>query len=144
LPPELVTKKIWEHRFEDIRNFEQYLSNNGVVVRKFFLHLSKKEQKRRFLERIENPDKNWKFSASDAAEREHWDEYMEAYEDMIRHTATKASPWYVVPADNKWFTRIIVSAAVIETLASLDLHYPEVGKDQLKELAATKAALLKK
>jgi len=144
LPPELVTKKIWQHRFEDIRNFEQYLSNNGVVVRKFFLHLSKKEQKRRFLERIENPDKNWKFSASDAAEREHWDEYMDAYEDMIRNTATKESPWYVVPADNKWFTRIIVSAAVIETLASLGLHYPAVGKEKLKELAAAKAALLKK
>ena len=144
LPPELVTKKIWKRRFEDIRNFEQYLSNNGVVVRKFFLHLSKKEQKRRFLERIETPDKNWKFSASDAAEREHWDEYMEAYEDMIRNTATKESPWYVVPADNKWFTRIIVSAAVIETLASLDLKYPEVGRDKLKELAATKAVLLKK
>jgi PPK2 family polyphosphate:nucleotide phosphotransferase len=144
LPPELVTKKIWPHRFEDIRNFEQYLSNNGVVVRKFFLHLSKKEQKRRFLERIENPDKNWKFSASDAAEREHWDEYMDAYEDMIRNTATKESPWYVVPADNKWFTRIIVSAAVIETFASLGLHYPAVGKEKLKELAAAKAALLKK
>jgi len=144
LPPELVTKKIWEHRFEDIRHFEQYLANNGVVVRKFFLHLSKKEQKRRFLERIENPDKNWKFSASDAAERQHWDEYMEAYEDMIRQTATKESPWYVVPADNKWFTRIIVSAAVIETLASLDLHYPIVDQDKLKELAAAKATLLKK
>jgi len=144
LPPALITKKIWEHRFEDIRNFEQYLSRNGVVVRKFFLHVSKKEQKRRFLERIENPDKNWKFSASDAAERGHWDEYMAAYEDMIRNTATKESPWYVVPADNKWFTRIIVSAAVIETLASLDLKYPTVGKDKLKELAAAKAALLKK
>jgi len=144
IPAELVTKKIWEHRFEDIRNFEQYLSNNGVVVRKFFLHLSKKEQKKRFLERIENPDKNWKFSASDATEREHWDEYMAAYEDMIRNTATKESPWYVVPADNKWFTRIIVSAAVIETLASLGLKYPDVGKDKLKELAAAKAALLKK
>ena len=144
LPPELITKKIWEHRFEDIRNFEQYLSHNGVVVRKFFLHLSKKEQKRRFLERIENPDKNWKFSGSDAAEREHWDEYMDAYEDMIRHTATEASPWYVVPADNKWFTRVVVAAAVIETLASLNLNYPEVGKDKLKELAAAKAALLRK
>ncbi len=144
LPTELVTKKIWEHRFEDIRNLEQYLSRNGVVVRKFFLHLSKKEQKRRFLERIETPEKNWKFSASDAAEREHWDEYMAAYEDMIRQTATEASPWYVVPADNKWFTRIIVAAAVIETLASLGLEYPEVGPDKLKELAAAKAALLKK
>src|SRR5271167_1391449 len=144
VPTELITKKIWDHRFEDIRNFEQYLSNNGVVVRKFFLHLSDEEQKRRFLERIETSDKNWKFSASDAAEREHWDEYMEAYEDMIRNTATEKSPWYVVPADNKWFTRLVVAAAVVETLASLDLNYPEVGKDKLKELAATKAALLKK
>jgi PPK2 family polyphosphate:nucleotide phosphotransferase len=144
IPPSLVTKDIWKQRFEDIGNFEQYLSHNGFVVRKFFLHISRKEQKRRFLERIENPDKNWKFSASDAAEREHWDDYMEAYEDMIRHTASKAAPWYVVPADNKWFTRVVVAAAVIETLADLDLHYPEVGKDQLKELAAAKAVLLKK
>jgi PPK2 family polyphosphate:nucleotide phosphotransferase len=144
VPPELITKKIWEHRFEDIRSFEQYLSNNGVVVRKFFLHLSNEEQQKRFLERIETSDKNWKFSASDAAEREHWDKYMEAYEDMIRNTATEKSPWYVVPADNKWFTRVVVAAAVVETLASLDLKYPEVGKDKLKELAATKAALLKK
>ncbi len=144
LPPERVGKKIWEHRFADIRNVEQYLSRNGVVVRKFFLHLSKKEQKRRFLERIETPDKNWKFSASDAAERAHWDEYMAAYEDMIRHTATEESPWYVVPADNKWFTRIIVSAAIIETLDSLGLQYPEVGQAQRQALAATKAALLKK
>jgi len=144
VPPSLVTKHIWKERFEDIRHFEQYLTHNGVVVRKFFLHLSKKEQKRRFLERIDNTEKNWKFSASDAAEREHWDDYMEAYEDMIRHTATEEAPWYVVPADNKWFTRVVVGAAVIETLASLGLEYPEVGEDKLKELAATKKALLKK
>ena len=144
IPPSLVTKNIWTERFDDIRHFEQYLTHNGIVVRKFFLHVSKKEQKRRFLERIENPDKNWKFSASDASEREHWDDYMEAYEDTIRHTATDQAPWYVVPADNKWFTRVVVAAAVIETLASLDLKYPEVGKDKLKELAATKKALLKK
>jgi PPK2 family polyphosphate:nucleotide phosphotransferase len=144
IPSPLVTKNIWTERFDDIRHFEQYLTHNGIVVRKFFLHVSKKEQKRRFLERIENPDKNWKFSASDAAEREHWDDYMEAYEDTIRHTATDQAPWYVVPADNKWFTRVVVAAAVIETLASLDLKYPEVGKDKLKELAATKKALLKK
>ena len=144
LPPELVTKHIWKERFEDIRNFEQYLTNNGVVVRKFFLHVSKKEQKRRFLERIENPDKNWKFSANDAAEREHWDDYMAAYEDMIRHTSTEAAPWYVVPADNKWFTRVVVAAAVIETLASLNLAYPEVGEDKLKELAAAKVTLVGK
>ena len=144
IPPSLVTKNIWEQRFEDISNFEQYLAHNGVVVRKFFLHVSKKEQRRRFLERIDNPDKNWKFSASDAAEREHWSDYMEAYEDMIRHTASEEAPWYVVPADNKWFTRLVVAAAVIETLDSLDLNYPEVGKDKLKELAVAKAALVKK
>ena len=144
IPPSLVTRNIWEQRFEDIRHFEQYLAHNGVVVRKFFLHVSKKEQRRRFLERIENPEKNWKFSANDAAEREHWDEYLEAYEDMIRRTASREAPWYVVPADNKWFTRVVVAAAVIETLASLGLKYPEVGKDKLKELAQAKAALMKK
>ena len=144
IPPALVTPDIWKQRFEDIRNFEQYLARNGVVVRKFFLHVSKQEQRRRFLERIDNPDKNWKFSASDAAEREHWAKYMQAYEDMIRHTASEEAPWYVVPADNKWFTRVVVAAAVIETLASLDLKYPEVGKDKLKELAAAKAALRKR
>ena len=142
LPPDLVTKDIWKERFQDIRNFERYLTRNGVVVRKFFLHVSKKEQKRRFLERLETPEKNWKFSASDMQERGHWDEYMEAYEDMIRNTATKEAPWYVVPADNKWFTRVVVAAAVIDTLASLDLKYPEVGPDKLKELAAAKRALL--
>jgi PPK2 family polyphosphate:nucleotide phosphotransferase len=144
VPPQLVTKNIWEQRFEDICNFEQYLAHNGILVRKFFLHVSKKEQKRRFLERIENPEKNWKFSASDSAERGHWDEYMEAYEEMIRNTATKHAPWYVVPADNKWFTRVVVAAAVIEALASLDLAYPEVGPEKLKELAEAKRGLLKK
>ena len=144
VPPELLTKKVWEQRFEDIRNFERYLYHNGILVRKFFLHVSKKEQKRRFLERIETPEKNWKFSANDAAERDHWDEYMEAYEDMIRHTATRHAPWYVVPADNKWFTRVVVAAAVVEALDSLNLAYPEVGPKQLKELAAAKEALVKK
>jgi polyphosphate kinase 2 (PPK2 family) len=113
-----------------------------VVVRKFFLHVSKKEQKRRFLERINEPTKNWKFSANDAKERDHWDAYMEAYEDTIRGTATKESPWYVVPADNKWFTRLVVAAAVIETLASLELAYPKVGEEKLKELAAVKRVLM--
>jgi PPK2 family polyphosphate:nucleotide phosphotransferase len=144
VPQRLLTKRIWDERFEDIRNFEQYLTHNGIVVRKFFLHVSRKEQKRRFLERIENPEKNWKFSASDTAEREHWDEYMEAYEDMIRNTATKHAPWYVVPADNKWFTRVVVAAAVVEALISLDLAYPEVGPDKLKELATAKRELVKK
>jgi PPK2 family polyphosphate:nucleotide phosphotransferase len=144
LPRELVTKHIWQERFEDIRNFEQYLTRNGIVVLKFFLHLSRKEQKRRFMERLENPEKHWKFSSSDMAEREFWDDYMKAYEDMIRHTATQCAPWYVVPADNKWFTRVVVAAAVIHALSGLDLCFPEVGKPKLKELAAAKAALEKK
>ena len=142
LPPELVTKDIWEERFQDIRHIERYLTRNGVVIRKFFLHVSKEEQKKRFLERIEEPEKHWKFSADDIKEREYWDDYMEAYEHMIQNTATKHAPWYVVPADNKWFTRVVVAAAVIEALASLDLHYPEVSKEKLKELAAAKRALL--
>src|SRR5947199_7334615 len=129
LPPKLVGKQIWAERFEYIRNFERYLARNGVVVRKFFLHVSKKEQRQRFLERIEDPLKNWKFSSNDAAERDFWDDYMHAYEEMIQETATKHSPWYVVPADNKWFTRVVVSAAVIDKLASLDLQYPDVGED---------------
>jgi polyphosphate kinase 2 (PPK2 family) len=144
LPPTLVTQRIWKERFQDIRCFERYLARNGIVLRKFFLHLSKREQKRRFLQRIENPDKNWKFSSSDAAEREHWDDYMAAYEDMIRNTATRESPWYVVPADYKWFTRVVVAAAVIDALASLDLSYPKVHPDKLKELAAAKRRLLTK
>src|SRR5512137_951396 len=136
LPPELVTKDIWKDRFQEIRCFERYLARNGVVIRKFFLHVSKKEQKKRFLERVENPAKNWKFSASDMGERQFWGQYMEAYEDMIRQTATKDAPWFVVPADNKWFTRVVVAAAVIDALASLNLSYPEVGEAKLKELAA--------
>ncbi len=144
VPPQLVGKEIWSERFEDIRNFEQYLARNGVVVRKFFLHVSKKEQKRRFLERIDDPMKNWKFSSSDTAERDFWDKYMEAYEEMIRETATKHAPWYVVPADNKWFTRVIVGAAVVDALADLDLAYPKVGEDKLKELATAKSKLLKR
>jgi len=144
LPPQLVGKRIWEERFEDIRNFEQYLTRNGVVVRKFFLHVSKKEQKRRFLERIDNPSKNWKFSSNDASERDFWEDYMEAYEEMIQGTATDEAPWYVVPADNKWFTRVVVAAAVIETLASLNLAYPEVDQSKVKELNAAKKKLLSK
>ena len=144
LPPKLVGKKIWEHRFQEIRNFEQYLARNGVIVRKFFLHVSKKEQKRRFLERIEDPLKNWKFSSNDAAERDFWDDYMGAYEEMIQETATDKAPWYVVPADHKWFTRVVVAAAVIDALASLDLAYPKVDESKLKELAAAKKKLLNK
>jgi PPK2 family polyphosphate:nucleotide phosphotransferase len=142
VPPELLNKDVWDNRFKDIRAFERYLTNNGILVRKFFLHLSRDEQKKRFLERIDNPDKNWKFSASDAAERRHWKDYMHAYEETIRETSTKESPWYVVPADNKWYTRVVVAAAIIDALSSVDLHYPEVGKAKLKELAATKEELL--
>ena len=141
LPDRLITKNIWEERFEDIKNFEKYLSRNGTIVRKFFLHVSNKEQKKRFLERIDNPDKNWKFSSTDVKEREYWDDYMKAYEDMIRNTATKESPWYVVPADNKWFTRLVVSAAVIDTLASLNLKYPELDEEKLKELTEARRLL---
>ena len=142
LPREVIGKDVWENRHKDIRNFERYLSRNGMLIRKFFLHVSRDEQKRRFLERIERPEKNWKFSAADARERGCWNQYMAAYEDMIRNTATKAAPWYVVPADNKWFTRIVVAAAIIDGLSSLNLRYPKVGKDKLKELAVIKKALL--
>jgi PPK2 family polyphosphate:nucleotide phosphotransferase len=142
LPPKLVTRKIWKERFEDIRNLEQYLTRNGVIIRKFFLHLSKKEQKARFLDRINQPEKNWKFSDADVRERRCWNDYMKAYEDMIRHTATKSAPWYVVPANNKWFTRVVVAAAVIDAMSSLDLHFPKVGKEKLKELAAAKRLLI--
>jgi PPK2 family polyphosphate:nucleotide phosphotransferase len=141
LPPELVTKGIWKQRYADIANFERYLSRQGTVIRKFFLNVSKKEQKRRFLERIEEPEKNWKFSAADAKERGYWDDYMDAYEDAIRATATPDAPWYVVPADNKWFTRLVVAAAVVATLEELDLSYPKLSKKQLAELAAARAAL---
>jgi PPK2 family polyphosphate:nucleotide phosphotransferase len=141
LPQECVTKNIWDERFQDIRSFERYLHRNGTIVRKFFLHVSKDEQQKRFLERLDNPDKNWKFSANDAKEREFWKDYMEAYEETIRETATEDSPWYVVPADNKWFTRVVVAAAVIDTLASLNLHYPEVSAAKRQELAAAKEAL---
>ena len=141
LPEKLVTKHIWDERFQDIRNFEKYLTRNGVLVRKFFLNVSKEEQKKRFLERIDNSDKNWKFSSADTQERGYWDDYMKAYEEMIRNTATKHSPWYVVPADNKWFTRLVVAAAVIEALSSLGLRYPEVTSKKLKELEEAKKLL---
>jgi PPK2 family polyphosphate:nucleotide phosphotransferase len=142
LPPEVVTKNIWRDRFRDIRGFERYLRENGVVVRKFFLHVSRAEQKRRFLERINLPEKNWKFSPADVQERLHWKEYMSAYEDAIRNTATEDAPWYVVPADNKWFTRVVVGDAIIDALGSLNLHYPRVDATRLKELARAKRALL--
>ena len=142
LPDEVVTDNIWKSRFKDIRNFERYLTRNGTIVRKFFLHLSKGEQKRRFLQRLEDPEKNWKFSSNDTKEREFWKDYMNAYEDTIRHTATEYAPWYVVPADNKWFTRVVVGAAVIAALASLDLAYPKVGKQKLAELEEARKVLM--
>ena len=143
LPPRLVTKNIWKERFQDIRHFERYLCRNGIVVRKFFLNLSRKEQKRRFLERLDNPAKHWKFSSADASERERWNDYMRAYEDTIRNTATDEAPWYVVPADNKWFARMVVSSVVSETLSSLDLKFPEVDKGRLAELTAARNVLKK-
>jgi PPK2 family polyphosphate:nucleotide phosphotransferase len=143
VPPSLITKDIWKHRFEDINCFERHMGRNGTVVRKFFLHLSKKEQKRRFLARLDEPEKHWKFSAGDIQERECWDDYQEAYEDMIRHTASKQAPWYVVPADNKWFTHLVVAAAIVETLEELNLCYPKVDGAKLKEIAAARRILLK-
>lgn len=142
IPSSLVTKDIWKDRFHDINAFEHYLSRNGIVVRKFFLNLSKEEQKTRFLARLDEPEKNWKFSAADAKERQYWDDYREAYEDMIVHTATKQAPWYVVPADNKWFTRLVVAAAIVDTLQDLNLSYPKVSKDELKALGAARKHLM--
>jgi PPK2 family polyphosphate:nucleotide phosphotransferase len=144
LPARLVTKDIWEERFEDICSFERHMARNGTVIRKFFLHLSKKEQKRRFLARLEEPEKNWKFSASDIHEREYWDDYQKAYEDMIRNTATRHAPWYVIPADNKWFTHLAVSAAIVETLEELGLAYPKVDAAKRRELQAARQTLVKK
>jgi PPK2 family polyphosphate:nucleotide phosphotransferase len=141
LPPELVTKRIWQERYEDIRNFESYLARNGTVVRKFFLHVSRAEQKRRFMSRLDQPTKNWKFSAGDVAERRHWTAYQRAYEDVIRATSTPEAPWYVVPADHKWFTRLVVAAAIVDALAELGLHYPEVTAPQRRALAAARREL---
>ncbi len=141
LPAELLTKDIWKQRYEDINHFEHYLSRNGIAVMKFFLHVSRKEQKGRFLERLEQPEKNWKFSASDIKEREFWSEYQSAYEEMIAHTASEHAPWYVVPADNKWFTRLVVAAAVVHTLRGMGLEYPEVDAAQKAELRKARAQL---
>jgi PPK2 family polyphosphate:nucleotide phosphotransferase len=135
LPKPLVTKHIWQERFEDINNFERYATRNGIAVIKFFLHLSKKEQKNRFMERLDTPEKNWKFSSADIREREFWDAYQDAYEDAIRHTASKHAPWYVVPADNKWFTRLVVSHAVVDTLKAMNLKYPKVSGTEKSALA---------
>ena len=141
IPPPLVSKDIWEQRYKDINAFERYLFRNGIVVLKFFLYLSKKEQKKRFLERLDDPDKNWKFSMNDALERQHWGKYMRAYEDMIRNTSTKHAPWHVVPADHKWFSRVVVAEATIDAMEDLDLSFPKVDAEKLKELKSARAAL---
>jgi PPK2 family polyphosphate:nucleotide phosphotransferase len=141
LPPELRSKKIWEERLQDIANFEQYLTRQGTVVLKFFLHLSKEEQRRRFLARIDDPEKNWKFSGADIVERGFWDEYQDAYEKAIRATASPQAPWYVVPADNKWFSRLVVGAAIGAAMGDLDLHYPKVGPEELARLQAARKEL---
>src|SRR5438552_554891 len=140
LPDRLITKHIWDERYEDINAFERYLARNGVVIRKFFLHVSKEEQKKRFLERLEDSKKNWKFSMADVQERSFWKDYQEAYEEMIQQTATKYAPWYVVPADNKWFTRLVVAGAILESLNELNLSFPDVEKAKRKELAAVRAS----
>jgi len=141
IPPPLITKNIWKERFEDIRAFERYLTRNGILIRKFFLNVSRKEQRRRFIERLEQPEKNWKFSAADIRERACWEDYMAAYEDMIRHTATPEASWHVIPADNKWFTRIAVASAIVDTLEDLNLAYPKVDEAKAKELAAARKLL---
>jgi PPK2 family polyphosphate:nucleotide phosphotransferase len=142
IPNAIEKKKIWKERFEDINSFESYLNRNGVLVRKFFLHLSKEEQRNRFLSRLDEPDKNWKFSEADVKERERWEDYMQAYEDMIRHTATPHAPWFVVPADHKWFTRMVVASVIIDTLESLHLTFPRVDEAKRKELDAARELLL--
>jgi PPK2 family polyphosphate:nucleotide phosphotransferase len=141
IPPSLVDKDVWDVRLTDIARFEDYLTRQGVVILKFYLNLSHAEQKNRFLKRLDKPDKNWKFSASDVRERRYWNDYMRAYEKAIRATATKAAPWFVVPADHKWFTRLVVAAAIVETVEKLDLAYPKVTRAQLKDLAAARKEL---
>jgi PPK2 family polyphosphate:nucleotide phosphotransferase len=142
LPPRVVSKKIWQERCEDIAAFERYLARQGYAIVKFFLHVSRDEQKKRFLERLDRPEKNWKFSPADVKERAHWDAYMAAYEDAIRRTAAPHAPWYVVPADHKWFARLIVAGAITQTLDALDLRYPVVNGEKKKALAAARTALM--
>jgi PPK2 family polyphosphate:nucleotide phosphotransferase len=143
IPPALITQDLWEERFQDICAWERYVYRNGFIIRKFFLHVSKKEQKRRLLDRLQQPEKNWKFSSADLQERERWDHYMQAYQDMIVHTATAHAPWFVIPADNKWFTRLAVAAAIVDTLEDLNLSYPKLGPQKQKELQAARRVLLR-
>jgi PPK2 family polyphosphate:nucleotide phosphotransferase len=142
LPSPLVGKRIWDERLADIANFEDYLTRQGTKILKFFLHVSRKEQKKRFLDRLEEPEKNWKFSASDVEERKFWGDYMDAFEEAIRATASKHAPWFIVPADNKWFTRLVVAAAIVDAMESLGLAYPKVDAAKKKEFAAARASLL--
>jgi PPK2 family polyphosphate:nucleotide phosphotransferase len=141
VPPKLVTKNIWRERFEDISAFEKYLARNGTLVLKFFLNVSKEEQRRRFLDRLEEPAKNWKFSMGDVAERKLWDRYQAAYQDMIRHTSSLDAPWYIVPADHKWFARVVVGSAIVGALDRLDLRFPKVDKSELGEFKKVRKAL---
>src|SRR5215475_2069415 len=141
LPEPLVSKRIWDERLLDIAHFEDYLTRQGTVILKFFLHVSRKEQKKRFMERLERPEKNWKFSASDVQERKFWGDYMHAFEEAIRATASKHAPWFVVPADNKWFTRLVVAAAIVQAVEALELTYPEIDAETKKELVAARTAL---
>ena len=141
LPAPLVSKRIWDERLRDIAQFEDYLTRQGTIILKFFLHVSRKEQRKRFLERLDSPDKHWKFSPSDVHERKFWDDYMHAFEEAIRATASKHAPWYVVPADNKWFTRLFVVAAIVEAIEKLDLTYPAIDAKKEKELQTARAAL---
>ena len=142
IPEALITKKIWDERYQDIRGFERHLARSGTVIRKFFLHVSKKEQKKRFLERLEDPEKHWKFSENDLEQRAFWDEYMDSYEEMVRETAAPHAPWVVVPADNKWYTRLIVASAIIDTLDRLNLRFPDADVEVKKELQKVRAGLL--
>ena len=141
IPLPLVSKRIWDERLADIAHFEDYLTRQGIIILKFFLHLSREEQKKRFMKRLDTPRKNWKFSASDVRERKFWGDYMHAYEEAIRATASKHAPWFVVPANNKWFTRLVVAAAIVEAVEQLDLTYPKVDAEKKKELATMRAAL---
>jgi polyphosphate kinase 2 (PPK2 family) len=141
LPPPLVSKRIWDERLFDIAHFEDYLTRQGTIILKFFLHVSRKEQKKRFMERLDRPDKHWKFSVSDVHERKFWGDYMHAFEEAIRVTASQHAPWFVVPADNKWFARLLVAAAIVEAVERLDLAYPTVDAEKKKELQTIRAAL---
>jgi PPK2 family polyphosphate:nucleotide phosphotransferase len=143
MPKELRADHFWKNRYEDINTFEKYLTRNGIAIRKFFLNVSKKEQKRRFMERLDNPAKNWKLSAADVRERKHWDEYQSAYEKMIRNTATEHAPWVVVPADNKWFSRLLVVATVVDALSEMNLEYPKLSEEKLAALKAARKELEK-